>query len=330
VSLGKWNRWSASDWTRRPLAATLAIPLFLMPAVGWQQADTVQVVSPATTSPRRELKTLQEKYGLALEFVDERGRISVLSFKNRHFVARSKEAVGSSGRVTRDGKYAALWSGMDALSLSIVAVDGSALKKYSGIRGFPQCWSYDGFRLMLQTPEHRLQVMQVASGAVQTLPIEGAPDAELITSQCGSPDGKRIVYRSQDGDVSVYDFEMCRSTKLIKGENPTWSPDGNWIAYREGETYYAIRPSGEGRRKLFHKTRAISGLWWSPDSRFVAYVHEDLISFLGYSRVMVRRLADGSEDWVAQGVGAGDSFQWVQNPELVWWMESALEKHWFD
>jgi hypothetical protein len=308
----------------------LAIPLVLMPPAPWQRADTVSVASPETNSARRELEQLQAKYGLALEFVDERGRISVLSFKKRNFVARSKEAMGSSGRVTRDGKYAALWSGIEPLSLSIVGVDGSALKKYSGIRGYPLCWSYDGFRLMLQTPERRLQVMQVASGAVQTLPIEGASDEQLITSQCGSPDLKRIVYRSQDGYVSIYDVETRRSIKLIEGENPTWSPDGDWIAYRVGETYYAIRPSGEGRKKLFHKTRVISGLWWSPDSRFVAYIHEDLISILGYSRVMVRRLADGSEDWVAQGVGAGDSFQWVQNPELVWWMESALEKHWFD
>jgi WD40 repeat protein len=297
--------------------------------VAWQQDDGARA-SPEANSARKELQQLQEKYGLALEFVDQRGRISVLSFQKREFVARSRESIGSSGRVTRDGHYAALWAGLEPLSLAVVGLDGSVLKKYSGFRGYPLCWSYDGFRLMLGTPERHLQVMDVASGDIQTLPIEGATDQQVITSQCESPDGKKIVYRSNDGYVSVYDFEMGSSISLAKGENPTWSPVGDWIAFRDGETYYAIRPSGEGRKKLFHKTRAISGLWWSPDARFVAYIHEDLISFLGYSRVMVRRLADGSEVWVAQGVGAGDSFQWVQNPELVWWMETALEKHWFD
>jgi hypothetical protein len=60
----------------------------------------------------------------------------------------------------------------------------------------------------------------------------------------------------------------------------------------------------------------------------VAYIHEDLVSFLGYSRVMVRRLADGSEEWVAQGVDAGDQgYQWVQNPSLIQQVESGNQKY---
>jgi hypothetical protein len=318
VSLGKWNRWSASDWTRRPLAATLAIPLFLMPAVAWQQADTVQVVSPETTSARGELEQLQKKYGLTLGFVDDHGRISILNFKKRAFVAGSVEARIYGGRIARDGKLAALRDETEHFTLAIVGLDGTTLKKYSGVRGFPFCWSYDSSRLMLETPELQLQVMDVASGVVQTLPINQVSSTQGFTSQCWSPDGKQMVYPSSDGYVYVYDFEKQNSTKLTKGANPTWAPEGNLIAYRDGDTYYAIHPSGEGRKKLFHKTRAISGLLWSPDSRFVAYIHEDLISLLGYSRVMVRRLADGSEEWVAQGVDAGDQgYQWIQTPSLI-------------
>jgi hypothetical protein len=36
-----------------------------------------------------------------------------------------------------------------------------------------------------------------------------------------------------------------------------------------GETYYAIHPSGEGHKKLFHETRAVSALIWSPGSHFL-------------------------------------------------------------
>jgi hypothetical protein len=303
------------------------IPLLLMPPAAGQQGDSIRTASPETLSARKELEQLQEKYGLALEVVDERGRISILSFKKREFVARSRDAIGSIGRVTPDGNYAALWSGSQPSAVAIVGLDGNALKKYPGVRGFPVCWSYDGFRLMLETPERQLEAMDVASGAVQELPIDGAADQPMITSQCGSPDGNKIVYRSAEGIVSVYDFGMRTSTPLVEGSDPTWSPDGNWIAYRDGKTYHAIRPSGKGRKKLFHRTRAVSGLCWSPDSRFVAYIHEDLFSFLGNSRVMVRRLADGSEEWMAQGVGAGARFQWVRNPELVKWMDDVPRPH---
>jgi tricorn protease-like protein len=297
--------------------------------VEWPQAGTVRAVNPETTSARGELEQLQKKYGLTLGFVDDRGRISMLNFKKRAFVARSVEAGTYVGRIAPDGKLAALWDEREPFTLAIARLDGTTLKNYSGVRGFPFCWSYDSSRLMLvTTPEFQLQVMEVASGVVQTLPVEQVSQTDGFTSQCWSPDGKQIVYPSSDGYVSVYDFEKQNSTKLTKGANPTWTPDGNWIAYRDGDTYYAIHPSGEGRKKLFHKTRAISGLLWSPDSRFVAYIHEDLISLLGYSRVMVRRLADGSEEWVAQGVDAGDDgYQWIQNPQLTEWVESGNQKY---
>ncbi len=56
------------------------------------------------------------------------------------------------------------------------------------------------------------------------------------------------------------------------GRYATWSPDGNWIAFFEDDGYYAIRPSGNDKKLLFKKKDALTALWWSPDSRLVAYV----------------------------------------------------------
>ena len=66
-----------------------------------------------------------------------------------------------------------------------------------------------------------------------------------------------------------------RSVVLARGQNSTWSPVGDWVAFCDHGTYYSLHP-GEGTpQKLFHRKRAASGLYWSPDARFVAYVVED-------------------------------------------------------
>ena len=105
----------------------------------------------------------------------------------------------------------------------------------------------------------------------------------------------------------------------------TWSPDGKWISffvgdgeYAAGGTFYVVSPSGAGEKKaLFHQKYAIGPLWWSPDSRFVAYVtwagllerfamgpryvpsvFGDLITLdlgNGPMRLRVRRIDDGSD-----------------------------------
>ncbi len=109
---------------------------------------------------------------------------------------------------------------------------------------------------------------------------------------------------------------------LAKGRDATWSPDGNWIAFLDDDTYYAISPSGENGRELFKSRGALSGLWWSPDSRTVAYASRNrlferpLIAVdVGWVRLRVRRLADNSEDWVAQLSDVHiPSYQWVEVP----------------
>jgi len=125
-----------------------------------------------------------------------------------------------------------------------------------------------------------------------------------------------------DAGVRVYDVEVNRSRDLVKGKQPTWSPDGNRVAFLDGDTYYAIDPAGaKERRALFKRWHAESGLWWSPDSRFVAYVSQASLLEGGFSLdvesywLRVRRLKDNSESRVA-GAGGGENYGWVTNPEL--------------
>jgi len=317
------------DWMRQPLAAVLAMPLLLMGPLAWHQGDIVRMVSPETTSAREELERMQKQNGLTISFVDYQG-IGVLDFKKKAFAFRTLgfKGNGIAGAVSRDASTVALFGTLsNPGSLLIVRPGADVVREYPEVVGSPACWSYENSRLLLMRSGPELQIMDLASKAIQTLTIVDVSNEGPINAQCWSPDGQQIAYGTSAGSVSVYDLEEGKSTNLAKGADPTWSPDGKWIAYRDRETYYAIRPSGEDRKKLFHKTRAVSPLYWSPDSRFVAYIHQDFFALdVEFYHLMVRRLADGEEDSMG-GAGSGYNYQWVQNPQLIKWVESGERKH---
>lgn len=112
-----------------------------------------------------------------------------------------------------------------------------------------------------------------------------------MTSQCWSPDGTQLVYEIE-GSVRLYDTGEDRSVTLVKGTDSSWSPDGNWIAFLDRGTYYAIQPDGSGRKQLFHKSNAVSAFYWSPDSRIVTYARE--LGFLQGALPMPRLRLIGS------------------------------------
>jgi Tol biopolymer transport system component len=176
-------------------------------------------------------------------------------------------------------------------------------------------------------PEAKLQILDLTTKNMQSFGPQTAERYLHLTSQCWAPNGKELVFEA-NGNVQVYEIETDRSRILVAGTEATWSPDGTWIAYRdEGHNdYYVIHPSGEGKKKLFHKGRSTSGLYWSPDARFVAYVHQDFLALdVEFYHLMVRRLEDNSETWVADGVACCIGYQWVRSPELLKRAEAAAK-----
>jgi Tol biopolymer transport system component len=285
-------------------------------------AGSVLAAAPEV-SVRTELERLQKKNGLTIAIFNREG-IGVLRFRKRSFSYRKLSVDWDFyvGEISPDGTKIALTDPLrNPGSLVVVRTDGGDLSRYDEfLHSIPLCWSHDNSSLVLYSPGPKLQVLELKSRLVQDIPIEDLSNQVWATSQCWSPDGKQIAYQSMNGNVFVYDLGERTSTRIAKGTGATWSPDGAWITYRDGDTYYAVHSNGEGRKKLFHKTRAVSALYWSPDSRFVAYVHEDFLAVdVEFYHLRIRRLEDGSEESVAHGgpVGAGDQFQWVTNPQLL-------------
>jgi Tol biopolymer transport system component len=301
---------------KKPVSVCLLLVISLPVVAGPQRNESV----------RAELVRVQKQTGLSLASFGF--GLDVVLFDKRTLVQIpiSTGLAPVRGTISRDGTeiIVSRFSLSASDSLELLRTDGSDMRElpFTHTGDVPShfeslCWSYDKSRLAVGVhrgfPELKLEILNLGSGVDQTV----APSVKELTSQCWSPDDKKIVYEAGDG-VRIYEVGNDKSSTLLApgGKHPTWSPDGNWIAFRDGNTFYEIRPDGRDKRKLL-RTRDVSGpLWWSPDSRFVAYVASVPFAIDDFYRLRVRRLEDNSDDWLAEGQIAGD-FQWVTNSKLL-------------
>ena len=190
------------------------------------------------------------------------------------------------------------------------------------------CWSQDESKLAVYTfdrhgsqPNGRLVIVNLHSNQAEEI----ARGPAFLTPQCWAPDGQSLVYGVSQlgnesrptGNIAVYDSAEKKTRIIGSGAYPTWSADGNWIAFLDGENYYVVRPSGNERKLFLHVARPKTGLLWSPDGRFVAYGICCKYSWTSpdtYWRFYVRRLSDNAEDWVADigDIPHGRDVHWVQ------------------
>jgi Tol biopolymer transport system component len=276
---------------------------------------------PAQETVRQVLTSQQKQTGLTLAtFYKE---LETIDFSNRTSQEKKiqiSNGIPLEGALSRDGEDIALELSVDhpyRNYLAIARSDGSGLREYPDVVSpWYFCWSYDKSKLALDSPTRsgrngELVILELVSKATQKL-----ESSAYVTSQCWSPDDKQVVY-GVGSSIRIYDLKQKKWHELAKGEDPAWSPDGNWIAFRDDDSYYAIRPSGAERKLLFKTFFARSGPWWSPDAAVVAYQCVDKKmpkhSEFATRQLRVRRLSDDSDDWVAQGsdVDYVPSYQWV-------------------
>ncbi len=230
--------------------------------------------------------------------------------------------------------------------LATVRTDGTELKNYQGLvdQGAPICWSHDMSRVVTNLQDRRqgdsssfeilLAILELKTGQIEV--IDQGPDP-FVFPQCWSPDDKQIAYTvNKDGGVQttrIYDTRSKTSRDVANGGFPTWSPDGNWIAYKfcppslSGCAYHRIRTS-TGEDKVLFASDSGGALFWSPDSRLVAYASMARLYELrpseyplafdfkrGVERLRVRRLDDNAEtSFVNFEAGTMTWFEWVSGP----------------
>jgi len=135
-----------------------------------------------------------------------------------------------------------------------------------------------------------LSLVNLAGGPPQTLGAENmATDSALFFQW--SPDGEKIVYGA-DADLWLLDAKSGESQNLTDNDRwdlmPTWSPDGDWIAFTSrpllpgesktgamqgawGGALAVIGANGIGFRILDDEGNVITPPSWTPTGRRLAY-----------------------------------------------------------
>jgi Tol biopolymer transport system component len=131
-----------------------------------------------------------------------------------------------------------------------------------------------------------------------------------------SPDGRQLAY-SLRGEVYLYDLARRRNKRLTHSPAgsesglPSWSPDGRRVAFdrRSGRdagrsvNIFTVRANGSGLRQITHNqamgpVAGDSDPTWSPDGRFIAFVHSP-DNVTGFFLAVVN--ADGSNQRTLTG-----------------------------
>lgn len=97
-----------------------------------------------------------------------------------------------------------------------------------------------------------------------------------------SPDGKKLTYVRERGDLCVTDLQTPEEVAIFRGWNAPdydWSPDGKWLVYAQQDEdfnrdIYLIPADAKAKRKPFNVSRhpyAEHDPVFSPDGKMLAY-----------------------------------------------------------
>jgi len=156
----------------------------------------------------------------------------------------------------RSGSYEIWMRSGDSADRPVVTAANFPDGRNSGLMS--PALSPDGERLIFTRIDsdglNRLWMMSLAGGSpIRLTNVE--PSAEYGSGW--SPDGSRFAYlQIADGSVSLMTVKASGNAKPVELKRdvswllPEWSPDGNWITYRDRSGWNLISPDGKSSKSL--------------------------------------------------------------------------------
>jgi Tol biopolymer transport system component len=196
-------------------------------------------------------------------------------------------AVGSRPQVPlplgRPGTLIAARSG----ELQLVDPSGAVTARVAtGEFGGYGAWSRDGSRIAYVTGSLDHPVLVVADGSLRTILTIDVPVGTSLPVTW-APDGRRIAFWVDNTevtqvfvvDVAAGAVPVAITDRELRAERPSWSPDGDWIAFRGGidldqQALYIAHPDGGGVLRISQSGRAVDsacGFPWTPNARSIAF-----------------------------------------------------------
>jgi len=191
-----------------------------------------------------------------------------------------------------DGKKIIFASDRDGtFHIYVVNVDGSGLVRLTNEAAgdLSPRWSPDG-KFIAFSRVGAIYVMDSDGANVRKVtdpqPESTAPPCEAGGFLGGwSPDGKQLTFYAASatrglGQVCTVDLDGSNLTVVASEPpgyhvEPTWSPDGKWIAYRsirdENHEIYIVKPDGTSETNLTNHPATDLEPDWSPDGEWIVF-----------------------------------------------------------
>ena len=171
----------------------------------------------------------------------------------------------------------------------IRAADGTderVVPNTKGVGLYPPVWSPDGERLAFTAHEgqrRRYGHFSPLERILYTVRLDGSERVRIATGATTLPtwsaDGERVAYGLDDRVYSVR-FDGTDRRRVLgdfRAHRVSWSPDGSEFLLASDGGVYIVRPDGSGLRRLGPRVRTTDATW-SPDGSMIAARHEEEVS----------------------------------------------------